>query len=323
MVRNPVLGDCVWVVKHSDLVSINQESIGKMADSLLSREILGRGWDDVEYFEGTPEEVAMYVLVLEAMNFMSWHPDQEKTWFYESIEGWWSGWYGVVHAVNDDIKKNGTRLLDPNVLEKMSYEMFCEVFARRGEMLFVEERLRNLVEIGRVVNRVGDGSYLKVIEECEYDAMLLLDRLVKEFGMFRDVAMYQGREVRFYKRVQHHIACLWKALEEAGGKEMRNVDGLTAFADQTIARVLRHFGVLEYVPALAVKVDEMVLLESGGKEEVEIRAAEVVAMDWLREELASKGRKMNTITLDVNVWAWASSMKEEMLPGHRVMSEWY
>lgn len=52
---------------------------------------------------------------------------------------------------------------------------------------------------------------------------------------------------------------------------------LTAYSDYRIPQVLRHLGILEYSPALADKVANGTLLESGGSEEAAIRAATLLA----------------------------------------------
>ncbi|KWU23356.1 queuosine salvage family protein [Burkholderia cenocepacia] len=56
-------------------------------------------------------------------------------------------------------------------------------------------------------------------------------------------------------------------------------ESLFGFADYQVPAVMRHFGILEYAPELAGKVDSHTLLEKGGDEEHAIRAATVIACE--------------------------------------------
>jgi hypothetical protein len=67
---------------------------------------------------------------------------------------------------------------------------------------------------------------------------------------------------------------------------LSKMDDLTAFADYKIPQFLRHKKVLVYDSSLAQRVDNQIDLEPGSKEEVEIRACTIAAVEALRQELA-------------------------------------
>jgi hypothetical protein len=69
---------------------------------------------------------------------------------------------------------------------------------------------------------------------------------------------------------------------------LRDVGALTAFADYRVPVVLRTLGVLRYSRALAAAVEEGRELAPGSEEEVEIRAATLVAVERLRVMAAAE-----------------------------------
>jgi hypothetical protein len=120
------------------------------------------------------------------------------------------------------------------------------------------------------------------------------------------------------KRAQITAADLWGA----GAIDFPDVDQLTCFADYKLPQALRHLGALEYSEHLARRVDDWVELEPGGPEEVEIRAATVVAVEEVRDRLASKGRHLPAVEVDWLLWSYAQGIFP-VRPYHRVRTVFY
>ncbi|MBC8737185.1 hypothetical protein F6X40_10230 [Paraburkholderia sp. UCT31] len=72
---------------------------------------------------------------------------------------------------------------------------------------------------------------------------------------------------------------------------------LLCFADYQLPSVLRHLGVLEYAPSLAVSVGSRQLLARGGSEENSIRAATVVACEAIAQRF-----KVSAAEVDWFLW---------------------
>jgi len=77
----------------------------------------------------------------------------------------------------------------------------------------IEERARLVREVGCVIQYSYEGSFVKFLESCEYDAIRLVRLIAKEFTGFRDEAIYQGEQVFFYKRAQLLVAHFFGALD--------------------------------------------------------------------------------------------------------------
>lgn len=315
-----VLEDCLWVMDRAKSVKIDRASVTVLANDLLNQGIQRPPWDDIAYWQGRPAEMAQYALVLECLNFMSWNPDVENRWFYIDEYGKeWSGWYGTVMAVNEDLKKS-KRLLDADSLQHLSLDDFKMIFLGKGELMLVEERVAHLREVGEVLMRDFGGQFGNVLSVCNYDAVVFVNTCVGLFSNFRDVSYYETGTVRFYKRAQHLAIMVWSLLQKQGGRNLSRMEELTLLADNRVPQFLRHAGVLVYAEGLVRVVDGQVILESGSVEEIEIRAAAVVAGEMLRVELERHGEKLMAVELDVNIWLMAEKLKGVMKPAHRVVS---
>jgi hypothetical protein len=106
------------------------------------------------------------------------------------------------------------------------------------------------------------------------------------------------------------------------------------FADYRVPVVLREAGVLRYAPALARAVDARQELGAGGRQEVEVRAATIVAVERLRGALqrrlaVEEGRggaaaaALSSVKLDW--WLWEQGERDRQLhrPHHRTLTAYY
>jgi len=77
------------------------------------------------------------------------------------------------------------------------------------------------------------GSFVTCIEEANGSAASLVNLLVDNFPCFRDVARFEGKNVRFYKRAQILVADLWACFEGTGYGRFRDIDSITMFAGRS------------------------------------------------------------------------------------------
>jgi hypothetical protein len=84
----------------------------------------------------------------------------------------------------------------------------------------------------------------------------------------------------FIKKSQLAVGLIVAQYRRAG---IPCAESLFGFADYQVPAVMRHFGILEYSPALAAKVDARQLLEKGGEDEHAIRAATVIGCEMFAE----------------------------------------
>jgi hypothetical protein len=167
------------------------------------------------------------------------------------------------------------------------------------------------------------GSFAAAVESCGGSAVQLVDLLAREFSSFRDISTWKGLPVRILKRAQITAVDLYGTFAGAGWGQFHDLGALTAFADYKIPQVLRALGILEYSPELAARVDGRELLSPGSAEEVEIRAAMVWAVEWIRQVLADLGVNRRAFELDWFPWNLGQRPVADERPYHRTRTIFY
>jgi hypothetical protein len=246
------------------------------------------------YLEGSPEDVAHFMLVLDSINFGSgWFPTLRKR------DGM-SGYFTVASSLTDFWRASGGWPVEE--LGAVRAEDVATVLDQdRGHelMSLYADALRDL-------GRFLDGRRaMDVVAGAGGSAERLASMLAAGMPFFDDVG--------FWKRAQ--ITANDLAL--AGVAQFHDLDRLTIFADNLVPHVLRVDGVLVYDPSLAARIDAGELLEPGG-EEREIRGCAVHACELLSERLSTPARHIDTA-----LWNRGQSARYKALPRHRCRTVFY
>jgi Potential Queuosine, Q, salvage protein family len=249
---------------------------------------------EAHYLEGTPGDVAAYLLTLDAINFGSgWFPTLRK-------RPGRSGYFTVAWALADRFRADGPwsnaqlRALEPD-------ELAAVLGQERGHplMRLHAEALRDL---GRFL---GERGALDLVDEAGGSAERLATMLARGMRFFDD----RG----FYKRAQ----IVPSDLALAGVASFHDLDRLTIFADNLVPHVLRVDGVLRYDPGLAAHIDAERLLPPG-REEREIRACALHACERLAEHTGIPPR-----VLDLRFWNRGQAPEYKRVPRHRTRCVYY
>jgi hypothetical protein len=319
--------------RHEKTHAVNSSE--QQADAMNRVATPGPTWDTrYHFFDGT-ERTVNWLLLLDALNFCFWADKGQPRWSIEyrgeKLSGYWAEAAALTRAVEE-----GYALWDARYLSDISSEDLAAIFrgvsavetsagnpAAVVEIPLFEQRVANAREVGRVLLERFDGQFSHVIEEAAGSAVRLALLLVEHFPSFRDVASFRGQAVRFYKRAQICVADLRAAFGGQQWGALNDVDQLTIFADYKLPQLLRHFGVLEYHPTLAERIDREELLEPGSEEDVQIRAATVWACELLRQTIsAAAGEPETAADIDAQLWL-LSQDTPNMRPYHRVRTIYY
>ncbi|MFL5820659.1 MAG: queuosine salvage family protein [Solirubrobacteraceae bacterium] len=246
------------------------------------------------YLEGTRDDVAAYVLTLDAINFGSgWFPTLRK-------RPGCSGYFTVAWALADRFRAAGPwtdaqlRSLDSaGVARVLGQEPGHELMALYADALR---------QLGRFL---AGRSAIEAIEAAGGSAELLAQQLAAGMEFFAD----RG----FYKRAQ----IVPSDLALAAVARFDDLGRLTAFADNVVPHVLRMDGVLRYHPELAARIDAGELLEPG-EQEREIRACAVHACELIAARLDVAPR-----TLDAWLWHRGQRPEYKARPRHRTRTVYY
>jgi hypothetical protein len=246
------------------------------------------------YLEGSPADVAMYMLCVDAVNFGSgWFPTLRK-------RAGCSGYFTVAWAIADRFRADG-----PWSTAQLRAMRTDEIAATLGQdtdhelMALYAQALRSLGVF------LGDRDALALVAEARGSAERFAATLAGGMALFAD----RG----FYKRAQ--IAAADLAL--AGVARFGDLDRLTIFADNLVPHVLRCEGVLRYDAALAEHIDAGRLLPAGAQER-EIRACGVHACELLAARLGTTAHE-----LDNALWNRGQAPAFKALPRHRTRSVYY
>ena len=166
----------------------------------------------------------------------------------------------------------------------------------------------HLRELGERVRGEHAGSFAALAASGEGSAVRLAERLA-DWPTWRDVSIYDGEEVPFFKRAQ--IAAADLAL--TGIAPAGDVGRLTMFADNLVPHVLRLDGVLELDPALVARIERAELIEHGSPEEVEIRACAL----WTVELLVAAHGATTAAAVDQVLWRRGAGARYKAVPRHR------
>jgi hypothetical protein len=253
---------------------------------------------ELHYLEGEPEDVARYVLTLDAINFGSgWFPTLRKR---ERRGRPLSGYLTVASALADQFRAHAP--WSNAQLRAMTTPEIAAVLGQDADhelMALFAQALRSLGIWLR-----GRGA-LEAIDGAGGSAARLAEQLAQGMALFDD----RG----FYKRAQIVAADL--AL--AGVATFDDLDALTVFADNVVPHVLRCDGILRYDERLAAHIDAGRLLRPGPQER-ELRACAVHACALIAQRLAVSERELYN-------WLWNRGQEPQYKarPRHRCRTVYY
>jgi putative queuosine salvage protein len=248
------------------------------------------------------EERAAFSLTLNAINFGSgWFPTLRKA----------PGMSGF-RTVEAGLRAHGPWTADE--LAAMTREEIAGAVGQNPEHELMGHFAVHLRELGERVRDEHGGSFLELARSGEGSAVALLERLAG-WPTWRDVSIYDGAEVPFFKRAQ--IAAADLAL--AGIAPAEDLAELTLFADNLVPHVLRVDGVLEVDPTLVVRIESGQLIEHDSPEEVELRACALHAVELL---VAAQGSTTAT-AVDNTLWNRGAQPRYKAIPRHRARTTDY
>ncbi|RZC30779.1 Queuosine salvage protein [Glycine soja] len=189
--------------------------------------------------------------------------------------------------------QNDKSAFDADRLQKYTGPQLRELLRWPRPLPLEDERVRLLHEVGIELERNFEGKASNLVECCGKSAMNLVALVARHFPGFRDHTVYKGRQVFLYKRAQIFAADLWGAFRGHG-----------------------------YVLTLASTIEARGEIGPGTEEEVELRACSVHAVEKMRELISVKsGRQVLSVELDL--WLWASGVQSASLQHHRTLSIYY
>lgn len=263
------------------------------------------------------ETTLAFVITMDAINFGSgWFPVLHKP------EGK-SGYRTVASALERRFLAHGA--FRASELQSLDVAACCKLFDQTPGSA-AEELMAHfagaLSDLGRFLETRFEGSFKNLVEAGQQDIATFV-ALLDEMPRYRDVASYDELRVPFYKRAQITAWDLSIAFGGEGPGRFDDLDRLTLFADNLVPHVLRRAGVLEYTDDLARRIDSGELLVVGARDEVEIRASALHAVECCVAIARDAGHDVNAAQLDGWLWNRGQEPVMKAYPRHRARSVFY
>jgi len=280
---------CARIAAGAQWVALDLEALGRVEPGPPPQLDATR-----HYLEGTERDVALYMLVVDAVNFGSgWFPTLVK-------RPGCSGYFTVAWSIADRFRSDGAWSVAQ--LRTMRTDEIADTLGQRRDHELMALYAQALRSLGSFLD--GRGA-LELVAAAGGSAERLAAQLAGGMALFAD----RG----FYKRAQ--IAAADLAL--AGVAAFDDLDRLTIFADNVVPHVLRCDGVLRYDERLAAHIDAGRPLRAGPQER-EIRACAVHAC----EQIAARA---GTTAHELDNWLWnrGQAPAYKSRPRHRCRTVFY
>jgi hypothetical protein len=252
---------------------------------------------DLHLLEADADELARYVLVLDALNFGS-------GWFGSlRLAPGESGTAAVTRRLTEHARARGGRTWTAGEMLALDARAVAAVLDQDAAHELMGLYARALRMLGRWL---GERTALDAVEAAGGSADRFARSLAAGMPFFDDPG--------FYKRAQITA----NDLVLAGVGAFEDVDRLTIFADNLVPHVLRLEGVLVYHPTLAALVDGGQPLPAGGEMEREIRACAVHACEAIAARAGVPPR-----TLDNWIWNRGEGPPYTERPAHVTRTVFY
>ena len=220
------------IMSTATYVSIDSNALNTLVKKLESKRS-PTSWDEHGWhYKGAPEQTALYVLVLDALNFCFW-PSENEALQYDHLAVALKKMCEGSEGGDDksDFRFSPARLAAMTVGElraELDPLLPCAMPA-------IEERCRLLNELGDGLLLFWEGSALKMIEAANSSADALVHIISRSFPGFRDTCVSAaGLQCYFYKRAQIAVADLWAAFDHQSPCDFNDINKLTTFADYRV-----------------------------------------------------------------------------------------
>jgi hypothetical protein len=298
-ISDRVRSACEWVAGRARSVRIEEGEVAAYASGLPGPADQPAPDPATELVEGDRETRTAFVICLDAINFGS---------------GWWptirkrpdrSGYFTIAAGLTERFRESGP--WSAGELTELRAADIASVVGQDAEHPLMAHYAAALNDVGEHVSADHGGRFEAVIEAADGSALGFAG-LLGEWRAFADTSTYKGRSVPFFKRAQIAAA----DINRMGVAELRDLDRLTAFADNLVPHVLRVDGVLRLDPALEARIEAGELLKHGSPEEVELRACAVHAI-----ELLAAATPLTPAEIDGILWNRGRAPRYKSLPRPR------
>lgn len=298
-----VKSTCYYVMKASKYVNIDYEKIDQFIAKIDCNNL--KNWllyNPYGLLELDIETIVNFLLVFEAIDYSFWGSPK---WSIETKDGTKDGSDALLYAMLMYVKENVS-----TDFSNVSFDEFKQILQGNVEIPFLKERYETVVKISKIVNQKMNGSFYQYVKDVTSDENLV-EIIVTNFESFKDERIYNGHTIYFYKLAQLLTSDILHVREHLEKIDV-NYSHLNGCADYKIPCVLRALDIINYKDELSSIVDSKKEIDISSMYEVEIRASQIVVIDYIKSKL------VNVAAIDINdfLFLYSKKIKEKVKPYH-------
>ncbi len=298
-----IKSSCKYVCENAKHVNINYNALDKFIDKINCSDL--KHWlssNPYNLLELGIEKIINLFLIYESIDYSFWG---NPKWSIETDEGLKDGADALLYIMIKYVRENNT-----TDFSKLTYDEFSNLLKGNVEIPLIKERYNTIMDICNIVNSKMNGNFYKFIYDVKTD-IELMNIIVNNFNQYKDERIYNGKTIYFYKLAQlltSDILHLRETLENI------NVDysHLIGCADYKIPQTLRTIGIIEYDEELSNIVDNKKEIVMSSDFEVEIRASQLIVIDYIREKI----NNVNSIDINDFLFVYSKKVKDIVKPYH-------
>ena len=300
---NKIVDSCREVMKNSKYVKINYSNLEKFIKKIDCTNL--KNWllyNPYNILSLEVEKVINFLLIFESIDYSFWG---NPKWTIETDKGPKDGSDALLYSMLNYVKNNNT--ID---FSNIKLEEFENILKGNTRIPMLNERYSTVVETSKIVNEKMSGNFYKYIQNITSDKELF-NVIITNFPSFKDERLYKGNTVYFYKLAQLLTSDILHIRQSLENIDIE-VNNLIGCADYKIPQTMRALGIVEYNDTLSNIIDNEQEITISSEYEVEIRASQIVVLDYIKNKLK------NVNSMDINDYLFISSkkVKSRSLPYH-------
>ena len=300
---NKIKSSCKFVADNSKYVKINYDELDKFINNIDCSNL--KNWlmyDPYNLLELNVETIINFLLIFESIDYSFWG---QPKWKIDTEEGIKDGSDALLYVMLKYVKK--TKKTD---FSNISLNEFKKLLKGNVDIPLLEKRYKTIVGISKIVNERMNGNFYKFIKNITSDTQLF-DIIISNFESFKDERIYDGKTIYFYKLAQLLTSDILHIREKLEGIKV-DYSNLIGCADYKIPQILRALGIVEYNDELANIIDLSEHIEISSKYEVEIRASQIVVLEYIHKKFIN----INSIDINDFFFVYSKKVKSIAKPYH-------
>lgn len=303
MLLKDVIKTCKYVMDNSEFVKINYDNLDKFIESINCDNL--QNWlkfNPYNILDFNVDTIINLLLIYESICYSFWG---NPRWTIETDEGFKDGSDALLYIIINYVRRTNN-----TDFSTISFNEFKEILKGNTDIPLLKERYKTVTEISRIVNEKMNGNFYEYIYNISSDTELF-DVIVNNFNSFKDERLYNNRTVYFYKLAQLLTSDILHIRESLENIKV-DYSNLSGCADYKIPQVLQALKITEYNKELLNLILSKKQIDISSKYEVEIRASQIVVIDYIKNKL----QKFNSIDINDYLFVYSKTVKQIAKPYH-------